>query len=124
MGERSARGLAFLATAGTSHFVVPKFYDDIVPRVLPGRARFWTQLSGAAELAVAATVAIKPTRRVGGALAAALFVAVFPGNIQMAIDWRDRSPRERAMAYGRLPLQAPMVLWALRVRRTCVTQPQ
>jgi uncharacterized membrane protein len=118
MSERSARGLAlFLATAGTSHFVVPNFYDDIVPRALPGPARFWTQLSGAAELAVAATVAIKPTRRVGGALAAVLFLAVFPGNIQMALDWRDRSPRERALAYGRLPLQAPMVLWALRVRR-------
>jgi len=118
VSDRSARGLAlFLATAGVSHFVIPKFYDDIVPRALPGRARFWTQLSGAAELAVAATVAYRPTRRAGGALAAGLLVAVFPGNIQMALDWRDRPPRERAMAYGRLPLQAPMVLWALRVRR-------
>ena len=118
MSDRGARGLAlFLATAGVSHFVIPKFYDDIVPRALPGPARFWTQLSGGAELAVAATVAYRPTRRVGGALAAGLFVAVFPGNIQMALDWRDRPGRERAMAYGRLPLQAPMVWWALRVRR-------
>jgi uncharacterized membrane protein len=118
VSDRSARGLALLlASAGASHFVVPKFYDDIVPRALPGRARFWTQLSGGAELAVAATVAYRPTRRVGGALAAALLLAVFPANIQMALDWRERPPRERAMAYGRLPLQVPMVLWALRVRR-------
>ncbi len=118
MSNRSALGLAlFLATAGVTHFVVPKFYDDIVPRALPGPPRFWTQLSGAAELAVAATVAYPRTRRAGGALAAGLLVAVFPGNIQMAFDWRDRPPRERAMAYGRLPLQAPMVWWALRVRR-------
>jgi len=118
MRERGARNLArFLAVAGASHFVVPSFYDRIVPRVLPGEPRFWTQLSGAAELAVSATVAFKPTRRAGGALAAALFVAVFPGNLQMAWDWRDRSSRERAMAYGRLPLQLPLVWWALQVKK-------
>jgi uncharacterized membrane protein len=118
VSDRSARGLALLlAGAGTSHFVNPKFYDVIVPRALPGRPRLWTQLSGAAELAVAATILFRPTRRVGGALAAGLLVAVFPANIQMALDWRDRPARERALAYGRLPLQAPMVLWALRVRR-------
>jgi len=115
--EQRARALAgFLAAAGVSHFVVPSFYDRIVPRALPGDPRFWTQWSGAAELAAAATVAFKPTRRAGGAIAAALFVAVFPGNLQMAWDWRDRSPRDRALAYGRLPLQLPLVWWALRVR--------
>ena len=50
-------------------------------------------------------------------LAAGLFVAVFPGNIQMAWDWRDRSAREQGAAYGRLPLQGPMVWWALRVAK-------
>jgi hypothetical protein len=35
----------------------------------------------------------------------------------MAIDWSDRSLAERLAAYGRLPLQIPMVVWALRVRR-------
>jgi uncharacterized membrane protein len=114
--SRSALGLAgFLGFAGATHFVNPNFYDPIVPRALPGSARFWTYASGAAELAVAATVAMPKTRRVGGMLAAGLFVGVFPGNIQMAWDWRNRTPRERAMAYGRLPLQLPMVVWALRV---------
>jgi uncharacterized membrane protein len=117
MTDRTAQNLAkFLATAGVTHFVAPSFYDRIVPHVLPGPPRFWTQLSGAAELAVAATVAFRPTRRTGGALAAALFVAVFPGNLQMAWDYRHRSKAERAVAYGRLPLQIPMVVWALRVR--------
>ena len=55
--------------------------------------------------------------RFGGLLAAGLFVAVFPGNIQMAWDWRDRSAREQGAAYGRLPLQGPMVWWALRVAK-------
>lgn len=117
MSERSARGLAgFLAGAGVSHFLVPQFYDEIVPRALPGPPRVWTQLSGVAELGVAAAVAYRPTRKVGALLAAGLFVAVFPGNLQMAWDYRNRKPQDQAVAYGRLPLQIPMIVWALRVR--------
>jgi uncharacterized membrane protein len=63
-------------------------------------------------------VAAPRTRRLGGLLAAALFVAVFPANVKMALDWSDRSLLERIAAYGRLPLQIPMVIWALRVRRS------
>jgi uncharacterized membrane protein len=118
VSDRSAKNLArFLAGAGVSHFVVPKFYDEIVPRALPGPPRMWTQLSGVAELGVAAAITYRPTRKVGAMLAAGLFVAVFPGNLQMAWDYRNRTPREQAAAYGRLPLQLPLVVWALRVRR-------
>jgi uncharacterized membrane protein len=108
---------AFLAGAGVTHFVSPAFYDPLVPAQLPGPARFWVQASGVAELAVAALVAVPRTRRFGGLAAAALFVAVFPANVKMAVDWSGRSPRERAIAYGRLPLQIPLVLWARKVRR-------
>lgn len=106
-----------LAAAGVTHFVRPGFYDPIVPRALPGPARFWTYASGVAELAVAAAVAHPATRRTGGLAAAALFAAVLPANVQMAHDWRRRSPAERAVAYGRLPLQAPLIWWAVRVAR-------
>ena len=117
MSDRSAKNLArFLAGAGVSHFVVPQFYDDIVPHALPGPPRFWTQLSGVAELGVAAAVAYRPTRKVGALMAAGLFVAVFPGNVQMAWDWRHRKPQDQAAAYARLPLQIPLIVWALRVR--------
>ena len=57
---------------------------------------------------------VPATRKLGGLASAGVFVAVFPANIQMAVDWRAR-PRERAAVYGRLPLQLPLVLWALRV---------
>jgi uncharacterized membrane protein len=106
----------FLVGAGVSHFVVPDFYDAIVPRPLPGPVRRWTELSGVAELACAAIVARKSTRRTGAALAAVLFVIVFPANVQMALDYRTRPPRDRGVAYGRLPLQLPLIAWALRVR--------
>jgi uncharacterized membrane protein len=108
---------AFLAGAGVTHFASPEFYDPLVPTQLPGSARFWVQASGVAELGVAALVAVPRTRRFGGLAAAALFVAVFPANVKMAVDWSDRSLRERAIAYGRLPLQIPLVLWARKVRR-------
>jgi uncharacterized membrane protein len=114
--SRSAHGLALLlAVAGGSHFAAPHVYDRIVPRRLPGRARTWTYWSGVAELAVAAAVAHPRTRRAGGLAAAGLFVAVFPANVTMARDWRRRPPAYRAAAYARLPMQAPLVWWALRV---------
>jgi uncharacterized membrane protein len=108
---------ALLVAAGAAHGVRPAPFDAIVPRWLPGPARRWTLASGVAEVLVGAAVAVPRTRRPGGLAAAALFVAVFPANVQMALDWRDRSAVERAVAWGRLPLQVPLVLWALRVRR-------
>ena len=53
-------------------------------------------------------------------MAAALFVGVFPGNIKMAVDWSDRSLVEQLIAYGRLPLQIPLILWAMRVAKVDV----
>ncbi|GIF10576.1 DoxX family protein [Actinoplanes teichomyceticus] len=117
--RRDAAGLAvLLATSGTLHFAAPRPFDRIVPRALPGSARTWTYLSGVAELAVAAAIAHPRTRRAGGLAAAALFAAVFPANVKMARDWRHTSPVRRAVAYGRLPLQAPLIAWGLRVGRT------
>ncbi|HEX4790303.1 MAG TPA: MauE/DoxX family redox-associated membrane protein [Actinospica sp.] len=115
---RTAAALAgLLLVSGTAHLTVPGPFDAIVPHALPGRARWWTYLSGVAELAVGAAVAVPGTRRRGAAAAAGLFAAVLPANVQMARDWRDRPLPLRAVAYGRLPLQVPLVLWARRVRR-------
>lgn len=115
---RPAPALAcLLATTGVLHFAVPEPFDAIVPRALPGSSRRWTYLSGAAELAVAVALAAPRTRRLGGVAAAALFVAVFPANVQMALDWRDRVLPQRALAWGRLPLQLPLIAWAVGASR-------
>ncbi|MCY7342814.1 MAG: hypothetical protein LH603_13495 [Pseudonocardia sp.] len=108
---------AVLVGAGAAHLAVPTTFDALVPEQLPGTARFWTLASGVTEMAVGAVVAAPRTRRLGGLAAAVLFVAVFPANVKMAIDWSDRSVAEQAVAYARLPLQIPLVLWALKVRR-------
>ena len=103
---------ALLALAGTSHLVRPAMYDGLVPPLLPGDARPWTLGSGVVELLVAAAVAAPRTRRAGGLAAAVLFVAVFPGNVWMAVE-PGGVPRWAAIA--RLPLQVPLVLWGLQV---------
>lgn len=116
MGRTSPYLLAaLLATAGTTHFVKPRFYDQMVPPELPGPARAWTYGSGMAELAVAASLTHPRTRRRGALAAAALFVAVFPGNLQMARN--ARGPQQRTITYARLPLQVPLVRWAWRLWR-------
>jgi uncharacterized membrane protein len=114
---------ALLATAGISHFATPRPYDAIVPRALPGPPRLWTYASALAELAVAAAVAHPRARRAGGLAAAALFAAMFPANVRMALDWRRRPPLARAVAYGRLPVQAPLIWWAWRVARPAAGRP-
>lgn len=105
--------VAVLTATGATHFFSPGFYDGLIPPFLPN-PRAWIYGSGVAEIACAAAVAIPVTRRAGGLAAAALFVAVFPGNIYLAIEPGD-VPRWAALA--RLPLQIPLVLWALRVAR-------
>jgi uncharacterized membrane protein len=111
---------ALLGGTGVLHFAAPKPFDALIPRQLPGSPRTWTLGSGAAELAVAAAVATPRTRRIGGLAAALLFVAVFPGNVKMAVDYhRAGKPLPlRLAALARLPLQAPLVTWALHVRRS------
>lgn len=125
MTQRNSQAAALrlsvlLGGAGILHFVTPQFFDLQVPRALPGKARTYTQVSGVAELAVATTLAIPRTRRVGGALAAALFVAVFPANIDMArryVGNPKTSPAVKAALIARLPLQIPLVTEALKARR-------
>ena len=99
------------------HAVRPEPFDSIVPRALPGSPRAYTYASGIAEVATATLIAAPPTRRLGGLVAAALFVAVFPANVQMAVDWRKKSPKKQAIALGRLPLQGVLIAQALHVAR-------
>ena len=103
-----------LVGAGVTHFVRPELYDALVPPLLPGSSRAWVYGSGVVEGAVGLAVALPRTRRRGALAAAALFVAVFPGNVYMAFEPGDVP---RWVAIARLPLQVPLVLWALAVAR-------
>lgn len=116
----SLRLAVLLAVTGTLHFLVPKLFDAIVPRALPGSARSYTYASGVAELGVAGLLAVPRSRRVGGILAVLLFIAVFPANIQMAADWWRNPKMPLPLKIGvllRLPVQIPMVTEAMKVAR-------
>ncbi|MEV5530010.1 DoxX family protein [Streptomyces prunicolor] len=116
--ERSSLLLAgLLATAGVAHFAAPRQFDATIPSALPGSPRTWTYASGVVELALAAGIAAPRTRRTAALAAAGFFVSVFPANVKMALDWRDRPTPQKAAAYGRLPLQVPLVLWARNVAK-------
>ena len=95
--------------AGVLHFIKPEPFDDIVPKQLPGSARTYTYVSGVAELATAALLTNAKTRAIGGAVAAALLLAVWPANFNMAWQWRNKPWYLQAGAIARLPLQIPMI---------------
>jgi len=111
--------VGMLAGAGTIHLAHPDPFDDLVPQAL-GNPRLWTYASGVAEITGAALLAHPRTRRAGGWWAAALLVAVFPGNVKAALDGGMGLPApfdSSVVAWLRLPLQIPLVAWALRHAR-------
>jgi uncharacterized membrane protein len=117
MPRRAHALAALLAGAGASHFAVPRFYDSMIPPVLPGRPRTWTYASGAAELGIAAALAAPRTRRLGGLAAFGLFIGVLPANVQMVLDARDGPALTKATMLLRLPLQLPLIVAAWRIYR-------
>jgi len=64
-----------------------------------------------------ALLLVPRTRRLGALAAVALFVSVFPANVNMVRLWRDRPWPMRIAAIARLPLQIPMITQALKVFR-------
>lgn len=112
--DRTALTLAAVnATAGVMHFVKPEPFDSLIPKWLPGEARTWTYASGAVELASAALMFNRSTRRLGGLVTTGLYAVVWPGNIQMVANWRNKPWPMQAVAWARLPLQ----VWLLKQAR-------
>ena len=68
-------------------------------------------------MGTAALLAAPRTRRLGATLAIALFVAVFPANLNLVRLWWDKPWPMRLGAIARLPLQIPMITAANKVRR-------
>jgi len=112
-GRRTRLGLAgLLVVTGVLHFVAPEPYVRIIPKALPTDwARPLVYVSGVAELVGGIGLIPRSTRRPFGWFVVAVLVAVFPANVQMALDTPN------AVTIGRLPLQIPLVWAAVRVAR-------
>lgn len=106
---------ASLAGMGIAHFAQPEPFDALIPSALPGSPRTYTYASGVAELVTGALLAHPATRRLGGRAASLLFLAVFPGNVEMARQWRGRPWTSQIVSIGRLPLQALMIRQSERI---------
>ncbi len=104
------RFAAMMVVVGVAHFVAPRFFERIVPRWFPW-PREAVAVSGVAEVASGVLLAVPATRRLGGLLATATIVAVYPANIQMAVDaTRGQDVGVPAWAaWLRLPMQIPMI---------------
>jgi uncharacterized membrane protein len=115
------------AGAGTMHFVRPDFFESIVPDWFPSR-RLANYGSGAAEIALGIGLLPPQTRGRSALGLAALTLAVFPANIDMAVNDVELKPVEgkmtrsvgtaagigRAVNWLRLPMQLPLVVWMVR----------
>lgn len=108
---------AMLVGMGVLHFAVPKPFDSIIPEELPGSARFYTHASGVAELGAGALLLAPRTRKLGALAAIAVYIGVFPGNVNMVRLWKDKPLPMRIGAIARLPLQIPMITQALKIYR-------
>jgi uncharacterized membrane protein len=95
--------------AGIYHFVNPKLYLKIMPPYLPWHLQL-VYISGVIEIVLGILLIPEGTRPLAAWLLIALLIAIFPANIQMAIDFYQRKNPALWMALLRLPLQ-PLLIW-------------
>jgi uncharacterized membrane protein len=107
---------ALFSISGIAHLVRPSVFEPLIPSWLPEPTGV-VYVSGVAELACA--YGLFTRRRWAGPASAALLLAVWPGNLQMALDATDtnglNSP-QAAIAWLRMPLQIPLIWMALQDR--------
>lgn len=112
---------AVMVGVGLLHFVADDIFVQIVPPAFPAPyALVW--ISGVIEVALGIALLFPRTRRAAGFALVALYVAVFPANIYMALAnvqlrglpaWADQ-PSVTAL-WMRLPFQLVFIAWALWV---------
>jgi uncharacterized membrane protein len=117
---------AVFVFAGVMHFVNPDLYLEMMPDWIPlhGPAVFW---SGVAEVAGGLALFFDRTARIGGIWLILVLIAVYPANVQMAIDpdsvpWAARNEIPDWLLWLRLPLQPLLALAIWLVTRNAGEQ--
>jgi uncharacterized membrane protein len=106
---KSALGILFVL-AGCSHLAFPKPYLKMIPSFLPFPL-FLVYLSGLCEIILGIGIFTRFATWAAWGLVG-LLIAVFPGNIQMALH-PELTPNLPAWTlWARLPLQAVLIAWA------------
>jgi uncharacterized membrane protein len=103
-----------MAFAGASHLFLATPFVQHLPTWVPVRAEI-VLISGLVEIALALALLLPPpTRRRAGVVLALYLVAVFPGNVYVAVfDVEVDGQPGGAYPWVRLPLQLLFIAWAL-----------
>ena len=97
--------------AGLNHFLNPRMYIKIMPSYIPWHAAL-VSISGICEIGFALLLLPIATRHIGAWLIILLLLAVFPANVQMAVNYYKTNNPHLLIAILRLPLQIPLIIWA------------
>jgi uncharacterized membrane protein len=116
--ERSTKVLAgIFAVSGVVHLVKPDAYEPIMPAWVPAHREVILG-SGVAEIALSLGLLAPRTRRLAGWGSLTLLLGVYPANVKMATDsLATNNTAFKAAAFGRLPLQWPMIKMARSAAR-------
>lgn len=105
-----------MLVVGLLHFLDEPFFVRIMPKALPyPRQLVW--ISGVCEIGLAIALAIPKTRRLAGYGLIALYIAVFPANINMVVHPELGGNVPLWALWLRLPLQLVLIVWAWWVSR-------
>lgn len=115
---------AALVFFGTDHLLTPERYLPMIPAVLPFHEQI-VFLTGLCELAGAAGLLVRRTRRLAGVMLAVYFVCVFPANVKNALDGLsvDGLPTAAWYYWVRLAFQPVAIWWALRAAEVIGSRP-
>ena len=98
--------------SGFAHLFTSEVFLPLMPPVFPEPLN-WIYVSGGMELIAALLLAMKIQG--GPSLAFITLLAVWPGNWWMAIEFTSSDdPLAAAIAWLRLPLQLPLIYFALK----------
>ena len=109
----------FFIVAGSLHFLFPAPYIRIVPPFLP-LPRLLVFISGIAEITGGAGLLVPKFQRAAAYGLVLLLLAVFPANIYMAVAHLQFPGLlgKSWVQWLRLPLQIPLIWWALQYTRS------
>lgn len=98
---------------GVMHFVAPRGFVKIVPKWLPAPGAL-VAISGVFEILGGVGLLIAETQHIAAWGLMALFIAVFPANVNMAVNRISlgKKPLPTWALWARLPLQAVFIAWA------------
>jgi uncharacterized membrane protein len=103
----------FMVFAGAMHFVNPEAYIKIMPPFIPFHEAM-VFISGLFEIIGGIGLLFKKTQRIAAWGLVAIFIAVFPANIHMAVNNISigEIPSNPVLLWLRLPVQIIFITWA------------